>query len=210
MNQTFTKHRVRFSYTLDNATTQTYRGTMPHTAHVSVLVEDSDTRNNVEILAEHLKVEPHRLTHIRTGDPERTLGYYPRYVRVECTRRFSPDGTKLASQKVQYSRKPFDVILTEYDVTYSGGSTYSCKHYVRIDTDVTIYAFDLLNNRLSVSKEESGLVTMYGFIHIPEDSSVKAAVNAALEAAFEDYAKTIEARIRTIRENNTVWSNINV
>lgn len=210
MNQTFTKHRVRFSYTLDNATTQTYRGTMPDTKHVAVIVEDSDTRNGVEILAEHLKVEPHRLTHVHASDPERTLGYYPRYVRVECTRRFSPDGTKLDSQKVQYSRKPFDVILTEYDVTYSSGRASSYRHYIRIDTDVSIYSFDRLNNRLSISKEEAGLVTMYGFIHIPEDSSVKAAVNAALEAAFEDYAKTIEARIRTIRENNTTWSNINI
>ena len=210
MNQTFTKHLVRFSYTLDNATTSTYRGTMPKTEHITILVENDDTRSDIEILAEHLKVEPHRLTHVRMGENQRTLGHYPRYVRVECKRKFSSDGTKIVSQKVQHSRKTFDVIHTEYDVTYSSGSAHTYDHYVRLDNDAHIYSFSRLNNKLEVAKDEDGVVVMYGFVHIPEGAAIKTTVNDALEQAFEVYAKTLENKARVIRENNTVWSNINI
>ena len=208
MNQAFNKHRVRFSYNLDNQKCKGYYGgtVSAKIDHVTVLVRDDDCRPDIEILAEHLGVDPQRLSLLGDTQHERTLGYYTRYVRVECKRKFDASGA-IVSQKIQHTRKPFDIIHTEYDISYYNG-TSTHNNFIRIDTDTYIYDVTRQKDELRIIEDKNGEVTVYGYIHIPEDATVKATVNAALENVFEDYAKQLEARVRVIRENNTVWSNI--
>ena len=172
MNQTFNKHRVRFSYNLDNQQCKSYYGgTTAKLDHVTVFVHDDDYRPDIEILAEHLGVDSQRLSLVTVSDRERTLGYYTRYVRVECKRKFDASGA-IVSQKVQHSRKPFDVIHSEYDIHYSSGSVSTYDHHIRMDTDTSIYSFSRQKDRLNVVEDKNGEVTVYGYIHIPEDATI--------------------------------------
>lgn len=209
MNQNLKKHRVSISYCLDNATHSTWSGsTVPTTKHVTLLVDDDDLSSPAELLAKHLNVDKSRLTHVSAADAERTLGWALRYVRVSAKRSFSLVSGDLVEQKIQYSRKPFDMLHSEYQISYSFRPSTTSDHWVRTDTDTSIYRFEQLKDRLRVVDEREGRVELQGYIHVPEGTSVKAAVEAALEAGFEEYAQALESRVRAIRDNNTVWSNI--